>query len=64
MNIVIRNENRREMLESMTDKQREVFVLYYQYGYKQEEIASLLNCALSTVNQHLKYAAVRVRKYY
>lgn len=35
----IRKETLREMLESMTEKQRKVFILYYRYGYKQPEIA-------------------------
>jgi RNA polymerase sigma factor (sigma-70 family) len=32
-------ETLQEMLDSMTKKQRKAFVLYYIYGYKEEEIA-------------------------
>ena len=62
--IYIRKETRREMLESMTEKQRQVFILYYYYGYKQQEIADMMNCAISTVNQHLQYAVENARKKY
>ena len=44
--IYIRKETRREMLESMTEKQREVFILYYYYGYKQQEISEMLGAAI------------------
>ena len=62
--IYIRKETRREMLESMTEKQRQVFILSYYYGYKQQEIADMMNCAISTVNQHLQYAVENARKKY
>jgi len=39
--IYIRKETRREMLERMTERQREVFILYYKYGYTQQEIADM-----------------------
>lgn len=64
LTIYIRKETRREMLESMTEKQREVFILYYQYGYTQQEIANMLGSAVSTINQHLKYAIDHVKKIY
>ena len=59
--IYIRKETRREMLECMTDKQREVFILYYQYGYTQQEIAEMLGCVVSTVNKHLQRAVDRIK---
>ena len=62
--IYIRKETRLEALDSMTEKQRQVFILYYYYGYKQQEIADMMNCAISTVNQHLQYAVENARKKY
>jgi RNA polymerase sigma factor (sigma-70 family) len=59
--IYIRKETRREMLESMTEKQRKVFILYYQYGYTQQEIADMLDCVVSTVNKHLERAVDRIK---
>ena len=60
--IYIRQETRREMLESMTEKQRQAFILYYKYGYTQQEIAEMMMSAVSTVNQHLQYAVDHARK--
>ena len=37
--LYIWKETLQEMLDSMTKKQRKAFVLYYIYGYKEEEIA-------------------------
>ena len=56
--IFIREETRREILASMTEKQRKVFLLFFQEGYKQVEIAKLLRIGRTTVQGHL-YAAVR-----
>lgn len=60
--IYIRKETRREMLERMTEKQREVFVLYYYYGYKQQEIADMLGVTKAAVNMRLKDAVDRAKK--
>lgn len=64
LTIVIRNESRREMLESMTDKQREVFVLYYQYGYYQREIAEMLGITQKAVDYRLEGAIGHVNKFF
>ena len=48
----IRKERIEEMLEAMTDKQREVFVLYYREGYNQYEIADMLGVSQVAV-KHL-----------
>ena len=56
--IFLREETRREILASMTEKQRKVFLLFFQEGYKQVEIAKLLRIGRTTVQDHL-YAAVR-----
>ena len=62
--IYIRRETRKEMLESMTEKQRQAFILYYKHGYTQQEIAEMMKSAVSTVNQHLRYAVDHAKKIY
>lgn len=60
--IFIRKETRREMLESMTDKQREVFLLYYYEGFKQRQIAELLGISRDSVNDRLEGALKKAKK--
>lgn len=62
--VFIRRETRKEMLESMTEKQRQAFILYYKHGYTQQEIAEMMKSAVSTVNQHLQYAVDHAKKIY
>ena len=59
--IFIRKETRREMLESMTDKQREVFILYYYDGYRQRQIAEMLGISRDSVNDRLEGALKKVK---
>lgn len=58
----IRKETRQEMLESMTDKQREAFLLYYREGYTQQGIADRLGISKPAVNLRLSDALKRVKK--
>ena len=51
-----------EMLDAMTGNQREVFVLYYQYGYTQPEIAAKLGIAKQSVNERLRSALERAKR--
>ena len=60
--IYIRKETREEALASMTDKQREVFRLYYGEGYRQREIAEMLGIAHQTVSRLLDKALARIKK--
>lgn len=60
--IFIRKETRQEMLASMTEKQREVFVLYYQYGYTQQEIADKLGIDQTSIRDRLDGALKKVKK--
>ena len=60
--IFIRKETRREMLESLTEKQREVFLLYYYDGLKQREIAERLGISRDSVNDRLEGALKKVKK--
>ena len=60
----IRMETQRELLESMTVKQREVFVLYYKYGYNQYEISGILGIDQSSVRDRLNAALKKIKKNY
>ncbi|MBQ4525953.1 MAG: sigma-70 family RNA polymerase sigma factor [Bacteroidaceae bacterium] len=59
----IRKETRREMLEKMTEKQREVFVMYYYEGLNQYEIAKELGLCRTTVAEHLEGALKKIKKF-
>ena len=58
---VERRETREEMLAAMTEKQRKVFIMYYRDCMTIEEIAEILNCRVSTVHQHMKYALAKAK---
>ena len=60
--IFIRKEMRAQMLSEMTDKQREVFILYYQQGYTQQEIADLLGISQKAVDYRLDGALKKVKR--
>lgn len=62
--IYIRNETREEALADMTDKQREAFLLYYEEGYRQDEIARKLGISHQAVCKLLNKALQRVKKAY
>ena len=64
LNAVIRRETRENMLAAMTDKQREVFILYHKYGWTQQQIATILNNSRATVREHLRYASQKAKKYF
>ena len=60
--IYIRKETRQEMLDSMSEKQREAFILYYYYGYTQQEIGEMLCISRDSVNDRLEGALKKVKK--
>ena len=60
--IFIRKETRAQMLAEMTQKQREVFILYYQQGYTQQEIAEMLHLSRTTVEDRLEGALKKAKK--
>ncbi len=64
LDAVIRRENRERILAAMTDKQREVFVLYYKYGMSQREIAEYLGINQKAVSDRLKYAAKKIQIFF
>lgn len=57
----IRRETMEEQLGRLTDKQREVFILYHGYGYKQHEIAEMLGITQKAVDFRLNGAESKVR---
>ena len=59
---VERRETREEMLAEMTDKQREVFIMYFRDGLTQDEIAAELGIAKMSVNERLRYALSKAKK--
>lgn len=52
-----------EMMETMTEKQREVFRLVKLDGYSQTETAALLGTSIPNVKKHLDKAVEHIRKY-
>ena len=62
--IYIRNETREEALADMTDKQREAFLLYYEEGYRQKEIAEMLGVSHQAVCKLLNKALQHVKRTY
>ena len=62
--IYIRKETREEALASMTDKQRQVFRLYYEEGYRQREIAEMLGIGQRSVSDRLNGALRQARRYW
>lgn len=61
---VERRETREEMFADMTDKQREVFVLYFRDCLSQDEIAQMLGIAKMSVNERLRYALAKAKKFF
>ena len=64
LNAVIRRETRENMLAAMTDKQREVFILYHKYGWTQQQIAYIMKVSQQAVNKLLSKANLKVQKYF
>lgn len=62
LEVLIRKERREEALAVLTDKQREVFILYYKYGYEQQEIAEMLGISKMAVCYRLELAKEKVKK--
>ena len=60
---LIRKEMLREQLRKLTDRQREVFLLYHQCGYTQQEIAEMLKLNRLTVREYLKVAEAKIRNF-
>ncbi len=59
----LRKEEHEEMLDILSDEQRQAFVLYYEGGYTQKEISTIVDKDRSTVKTHLSRAKDKVRKW-
>lgn len=59
----IRKEMIQEQLAKLTDKQREVFLLYHRDGFNQYEIAAMLGIRQPTVREYLKAAEGKIRNF-
>lgn len=62
--IYIRKETQRRTLDSMTEKQRQAFILYYKYGYTQQEIADIVMIAQRAVAYRLEGALKHVMHHF
>jgi len=49
-------------LKKLPHKQRSIFILKHQHGYKIKEIAGLMDCAEGTVKQHLFRATIKLKE--
>ena len=58
---VLREERRREMLETMSPKQREAFIMYYRDGLNQYEIAAMLGISQNAVKCRLQNALACIK---
>ncbi len=59
-----RRETREEMLAAMTDKQRQIFIMYYRDGMTQEQIAAAFGISQVGVKHHLDAALEKARKFF
>lgn len=57
-------ENIRKLIKLLPDKQRIVVTLKVYQGLTFEEIASILDCPLSTVLSRMRYAVKKLRDYF
>lgn len=60
---VERRETREDMLAAMTDKQREVFIMYYRDGMTQDQIAEVIGISQKGVDYRLDGALKHARRY-
>ena len=61
---LIRQMMTKELLDTMTWKQREVYLLHYKHGYTVEEIGNGLGISKKSVFHHLERALSAARKFY
>lgn len=64
LDALIRKERDAAMLAAMTDKQREVFLLYYKEGYTQQQIADMLGLSKRSVKERLGWALSKAKKFF
>lgn len=56
------SDNIHQCLDNLSDRERAVFVLKHQHGYKLREIAVMLSCAEGTVKNYLFRGTQKMRK--
>lgn len=65
---LIEREDRREyyekLLRPLTDKQREVYILFHLKGYKKVQIAAMLHIDERSVRRRLEWAEKRISKFF
>ena len=61
---VERRETREEMLAEMTEKQREVFIMYYRDCMTQDDISAVIGIAQQNVYKRLRGALNVAKKYF
>lgn len=61
---VIYKEEMEERIAELTEKQREVYQMYYVEGYTQGEIAEKLGISHQTVSEHLESIRRKITAYY
>ena len=57
----LKKEDREEALALLSDKQREIFIMYYKEGYNQREIAEILGMNIDTVETHVRRAKAKMK---
>ena len=62
LDAIERRETREEMLAAMTDKQREVFIMFYRDCITQREIAEILGTSQQDIYQTIKLALKKAKK--
>ena len=62
LEVLIRKEIKEAILNGLTNKQREVFILYYEYGYEQQEIADMIGISKMSVCERLAQARTKMKK--
>ena len=62
LDALIRKERDAAILAVMTDKQREVFLLYYKEGYTQQQIADMLGVDQTSVRDRLDGVLKKIKK--
>ena len=59
----LRKEQQEELLATLTEKQREVFVPYFRDGYTQKQVADMLGVDRTSVEDRLEGTVKKIRKF-
>lgn len=64
LDAVERRETRERILRSLTEKQRQVFIMYYRDAMKQEEIAHIMGTSQQNICKMIRDAMKKAKKIY